>query len=87
MWNLLGDYTVPYGTYYYNDSGTQNTYWNMFDQVILKPVLKNRFVKESLKIIIETSTMFLLDAKGHPDKNISDHLPIIFEIKEDAFYE
>lgn len=83
MWNFLGDYTSPYGTYYCNTSGIQNTYWHIFDQVIIRPALKNRFVKESLKILTETSTRYLLDHNGHPDKGISDHLPIFFEIKEE----
>lgn len=85
MWNLLGDFQKPYGTYYYNESGTQNTYWNIFDQVILRPALKERFLKDSLKILTETETRYLLDSSGHPDKNISDHLPIIFEITEEVF--
>lgn len=82
MWNFLGDFQKPYGTYYYNESGTKNTYWNIFDQVILRPALKHRFVKDSLKILTETSTKYLVDTKDHPDKNISDHLPILFEIEE-----
>lgn len=84
MWNLLGDFQKPYGTYYYNEGGTQNTYWNIFDQVIFRPALKERFLKDSLKILTETKTKYLLDSNGHPDKSISDHLPIIFEIAEEA---
>jgi exonuclease III len=83
MWNFLGDFQEPYGTYYYNGSSTQNTYWNIFDQVIFRPAMKKRFLKDSLKILTETKTRYLLDSNGHPDKNISDHLPIIFEIKEE----
>lgn len=83
MWNFLGDFTQPYGTYYNNTGTVQNTYWNIFDQVIFRPILKNRFVKESLKIITETKTRYLLDSCGHPDLKISDHLPITFEIKEE----
>lgn len=83
MWNLLGDSRQPYGTYYYSGNDTVNTYWNIYDQVIIRPALKGRFVSDSLKIITETSNRFLLDHNGHPDKKISDHLPIIFEIKED----
>lgn len=77
MWNLLGDSQQPYGTYYHGGNDTVNTYWNMYDQVIIRPVLKERFVSDSLKIIKETETRFLLDNNGHPDKNISDHLPIV----------
>lgn len=82
MWNLLGDFNQPYGTYYHSGNDTVNTYWNIYDQVIIRPALRERFVKESLMIIKETKTRFLLDHKGHPNKRISDHLPIIFEIKE-----
>lgn len=81
MWNLLGDSQQPYGTYYHGGNDTVNTYWNMYDQVIIRPALKDRFVNDSLKIVKETKTRFLLDHNGHPDKNISDHLPIVFEIK------
>ena len=44
-------------------------------------------MKESLKILTETETRYLLDNNGHPDRSISDHLPIIFEIMEEKFYE
>lgn len=83
MWRFLGDETHPYGTYYHNNNSTINTYWNLYDQVIIRPALRERFVDASLKIITETQTQYLLDSKGHPDKNISDHLPIIFEIQEE----
>lgn len=83
MWNLLGDAQEPYGTYYYAGNDPINTYWNIYDQVIIRPALRARFVANSLRIIKETRTRFLLDSNGHPDKKISDHLPIVFEIKED----
>ena len=82
MWRFLGDLNKPYGTYYYNGSRVDNIFWNIYDQVIIRPALRNRFVDDSLKIITETESKSLVDAKGHPDNNISDHLPIIFEIKE-----
>ncbi len=83
MWNLLGDFNKPYGTYYYNNSGNAiNTYWYLLDQVIIRPDLRGRFVNESLKILTTTAHTSLLDAKGHPDMGISDHLPITFEITE-----
>lgn len=83
MWNFLGDSNKPYGTYYYKDSDSHNIFWNIYDQVIIRPSLKKRFVDTSLKIITETKTKYLTDPKGHPNINISDHLPIIFEITED----
>lgn len=83
MWNFLGDFKQPYGTYYHGGSEALNAFWNIYDQVIIRPALRDRFVSKSLKIITETKTMFLLNNKGHPNKKISDHLPIVFEIKED----
>lgn len=85
MWNLFGDATPPYGTYYYNGNDAINTYWNIYDQVIIRPALKPRFDVNNLKILTETKQRYLLDKNGHPDKCISDHLPIIFEIKEDLY--
>ncbi|MBQ7832510.1 MAG: hypothetical protein IJ336_02905 [Lachnospiraceae bacterium] len=83
MWNFLGDAQEPYGTYYYAGNDPINTYWNIYDQVIIRPALKARFVEDSLKIVKETKTRFLLDNNGHPNNKISDHLPIVFEIKEE----
>ena len=80
MWNLLGDNSMPYGTYYHSGS---DTYWNTYDQVIIRPALCENFVKDSLKILTETSSRYLLNRNGHPDKKVSDHLPIVFEIKEE----
>ena len=86
MWRFLGDTEEPYGTYYHNNSGSINTYWNLYDQVIIRPALRKRFVDDSLKIITETQSKYLLDSNGHPDETISDHLPIIFEIQEEFSY-
>lgn len=83
MWRFLGDKEQPYGTYYHNNSNSINTYWNLYDQVIIKPALRERFVDDSLKIVTETQSKYLLDSNGHPDVEISDHLPIVFEIREE----
>lgn len=80
----MGDFSCPYGTYYNNNGGTTATYWNIFDQVIIRPAIRKRFNDKNLKILTSVSGRSLLDANGHPDINISDHLPIMFEIKEDC---
>ena len=85
MWNFLGDFNEPYGTYYHGSSDTINPYWNVYDQVIIRPALRKRFVDKSLRIITETVQTSLLDGKRHPDREISDHLPIMFEIKEENY--
>lgn len=83
MWNFLGDFKEPYGTYYHNSSDTVNPYWNIYDQVIIRPALRKSFVDKSLLILTRTITTSLIDKKKHPDHSISDHLPITFEIKEE----
>lgn len=82
MWNLFGDFSGPPGSYYFNKNDTDNPMWHILDQVIIRPPLIRSFVNDSLRIIDRTSKASLLDKRGHPNKKISDHLPIFFEIKE-----
>lgn len=82
MWNLLGDFRGIPGTYYYNGDGVETTYWHMLDQVIFRPEMYKGFKKESLKIVTSLKTISFLDDNKRPNKNISDHLPIVFEIEE-----
>ena len=82
MWNLFGDYTFPPGTYFHNSTKTCEPFWHMLDQVIVSSSLVDCFIDEELKIVTDTSAGSLLNKNNHPDKRISDHLPIIFEINE-----
>lgn len=82
MWNILGDFSNPFGTYYHSGSEPYETFWHIFDQVMIRPILRERFVDSSLRIITETNSMRLIDCRGYPDEKVSDHLPITFEIKE-----
>ena len=82
MWNLLGDFSFPPGTYYYSGNEVENSFWNVYDQVMIRPCLRGQFVDDELKILCETKKRKLIDANNQPDKSISDHLPIIFEIME-----
>ena len=68
MWRFFRDINKPYGTHYYSGNDKDNIFWNIYDQIIIRPDLRKYFVDE--------------ECNGHPNKNISDHLPIIFEIKE-----
>lgn len=84
MWKLLGKSSPPYGTYYYNTSKITNYYWNLFDQVIIRPVVLKAFNEESLEIITKTKKQNLLDKNNRPDKEqYSDHLPLFFSIREE----
>jgi len=82
MWGRFGDTTQgPPGTYYYESSEHVATFWHMFDQVLVRPELLDRFGHDTLKILTTDGVVELLDEKGHPDSSgFSDHLPIVFEL-------
>lgn len=83
MWNLLGDFSFPTGTFFYNGNEVDNPFWNIFDQVMIRPCLRNQFLNDELKIIYKAGDKDLIDNRNRPCNDISDHLPIVFEIKED----
>lgn len=83
MWNMFGDFTSPPGTFYYAGSNPKCSYWHIFDQVMIRSCLKNDFIEDSLEIIVKAGERMLLNEKGQPDKKYSDHLPIMFELRED----
>lgn len=82
MWNFMGDFSYPPGTYYLNQSKMYSPMWYMLDQVILSKDVLPLLNKESLKIITSCSYEDLIDRKRHPNKKISDHFPIMCEIKD-----
>ncbi len=82
-WKFLSNQKPPYASYYYSNSSSVNYYWNMFDQVIIRPELVSAFNMDVFSIITETKTCQLM-LNGKPNKNsFSDHLPIFFNIKEE----
>ncbi len=85
MWNFFGDLKTPHSTCCYDSAGAVNFYKHIFDQVIVSADMVKYFDKDNLKIVTETSRGALADSKGIPNrKEYSDHLPIVFGIKEDA---
>lgn len=83
MWNLFGDFEGVCGSYFYDKNHIHTYQWNIYDQVILRPELINLFVNNNLKIINTIKGKSLLSRNGQPDRKISDHLPVYFEIKEE----
>lgn len=83
MWGRLGDSTQgPPGTYHYGPTSHFTFFWNMFDQVLLRPSLLHLFDDHHLKIISQIRNVSLVDNEGIPDPSIaSDHLPLVFRIK------
>ena len=82
MWSHLGDSpALPPGTYF-DDSGRQiNYFWNMFDQVLLRPDLLSYYEDENLKILTSAGSESLVNAEGYPtSKAGSDHLPVLLQL-------
>ncbi|KAA6345248.1 hypothetical protein EZS27_007178 [termite gut metagenome] len=82
MWGFLGDLGrgKVSGTMCYSSNPTAY-YWNLYDQVLIRPDLINYFNDAGLDIVTQIgSTNLLTERKLIDHKNISDHLPIKFEL-------
>lgn len=82
MWNLFGDHGGgPAGSYYAWRPEEPCYYWNMFDQVLIRPALLSSFHSKDLQILTTDGGASLLDQDGRPDTvGASDHLPILFRL-------
>ena len=86
MWSFFGDRNRipgPPGTYHYAKSGPIVYYWNMFDQVLLRPDLMDDL--HDLRILANDGEESLLTPTGLPNRRTaSDHLPVFFQLRLDA---
>lgn len=92
MWGHFGDHTHdqhppgspdhdPAGTCYYSSGESKWFFWSMFDQVMVRPALLDRFRTAELKILVTDGMTSFLNRNGRPDRpKVSDHLPIRFRI-------
>jgi hypothetical protein len=82
MWNHFGDeHDGPPGTYYYERSEQVCYFWNIFDQVLLRPDLMNRCSAGGVRVLTEAGNLPLLSTEGRPNTQLaSDHLPLLFEL-------
>ena len=82
MWSHFGDAVQPAGTYYYDKSNPEvDPLWNIFDQVLLRPGLLDRFQNKNLKILTSDGTVPFTLEDGRPNGDVySDHLPIWFQL-------
>jgi hypothetical protein len=78
MWNLFGDLDDTPGTFFHRNSEQTVYFWNILDQVILRPSLMNYFNYKELKILKTINDNCLVSDQNRP--NVSDHLPIVFEL-------
>jgi len=81
MWRFFGDRDdTPSGTYYWQASNPVNQFWNLYDQVLLRPELMHSL--RDLKILDSDGEESLLAQGGMPNKTAgSDHLPIYFQLE------
>jgi hypothetical protein len=81
MWGHLGDAAGDIaGSYYYERAQHVNHFWNLFDQVLIRPELARRFETSQLRIVKSIGSQSLVRQDGTPDSRFSDHLPIVFEL-------
>lgn len=83
MWGHFGDgLDGPPGTYYNSRAEHVCYFWNMFDQVLVRPSLLDAFDNSHLKILDSSGDDSLLTARGLPNKQAAcDHLPIVFGLE------
>lgn len=82
MWSLLGDDSPgPPGTFYYGGSTPVSYFWNSYDQVLLRPLLAERYQPGDVTVLPGVTGMSLLDTQGHPRRDLADHLPILAVIR------
>jgi hypothetical protein len=82
MWRFFGERPDgPPGTHYFPASGKPIAYyWNIFDQVLVRPSLAKSL--EDVKILHSVRGVLLLDANDVPDTKVgSDHLPLLFSLR------
>ena len=83
MWRFLGEREIdrPAGTCYYRRSDMITTFWHVFDQVLVRPALLDRFPEESVQVVTEVGNISLSQKSGLPGHGgTPDHLPITFSI-------
>ncbi len=82
MWTHFGERRGrPPGTYYYDNSARTTYFWNIFDQVLLRPELLDDFDDGSVTVLTQIGESSLLKDDGQPDEvNFSDHLPLLFKL-------
>ena len=82
MWAHFGDRQggVP-GTYYYDKAEHVTYFWNMFDQILIRPALLEGLGAESVRILTSVRGLSLLGPGGRPDRAVaSDHLPVLVDL-------
>ena len=78
MWRHLGDGAgSPQGTYYLASPKPSRFYWNVLDQVLLRPDLLTMAPNPDVQVICKVGGESLLTPSGRPSSRFSDHLPVL----------
>ncbi len=79
MWQVFAGLAgAPQGTYYYSRNEHVTYFWNVFDQVMVRPSLLQNLPDKSIEVVNQIGERSLLTAAGHPDRAVaSDHLPVV----------
>jgi hypothetical protein len=81
MWRHFAATGAPTGTYFRSASGPIEYFWNVFDQVLVRPSLLDFFDDDSVEIVDHIGGATLLTPNHEPDEAVgSDHLPILFSL-------
>lgn len=89
MWNFMGDQDYSKGTkklpgsyYFYTTTDSEAIYWNLFENILLRPSVIDYLDLSSIRIPIAIHGHQLANANFVLDKrNYSDHLPLLFNLK------
>lgn len=76
MWNLLGDWEGPPGSFYWKQGQVLGYFWHMLDQVLVRGELAHGL--SEARVI--TGDGRLLSNQGLPLRDISDHLPLFVRL-------
>jgi hypothetical protein len=83
MWRHFGEQPDGHaGTYYYRNPKARADFWNVYDQVLVRPDLLPFFRDEDLRILnYDARLKVSLLRNRKPDaESISDHLPILLRL-------
>ncbi len=83
MWGHFGDRDRnPAGTYYHDSGQHVNYYWNMFDQVLIRPSLLNMFPQDGVEIVTHAGRISTVNLQRRAQSG--DRLrpyPVTFQIR------
>ena len=77
MLNYISEDDSNYGSLYYA-SGLKTLYWYCYDQILMRKALVNRLLDVSYRKSIKGRKLL---NEISPNKNISDHLPLIVKFE------